>query len=142
MTRNVRSARWRMQERITIFRSDVGLPLRIGVHTGPVLLGEVGTKGELFAIGDTVNLASRLQETAPTGEVLISHDTYRHVRGTFDVLPRELIQVKGKTRPIQTPTWCSEQSRTPSAWKPAAWKRWRRTWWRDAELLTLQNIFR
>lgn len=36
-------------------------------------------------MGDTVNVASRLGHAAPVGAVLVSHDTYRHVRGVFDV---------------------------------------------------------
>jgi predicted ATPase/class 3 adenylate cyclase len=78
------------------------LRMRIGLSTGPVLLGTVDTTGEFFAIGDTVNLASRLEEAAPTGGVLISHDTYRHVRGLFDVLEQEPLLVKGKAEPVQT----------------------------------------
>jgi tetratricopeptide (TPR) repeat protein len=66
------------------------------------MLGGVGTTGEFTAIGDAVNLASRLETIAPVGGVLISHDTYRHVRGIFDVLARDPIVVKGKTEPVQT----------------------------------------
>ncbi len=76
------------------------LQIRIGIHTGPVLLGAVGTTGEYTAMGDTVNLARRLQEAAPVGGVLISHDTYRHVRGVFSVWMMEPISVKGKTEPV------------------------------------------
>ncbi len=78
------------------------LHIRIGIHTGPVILGEVGTMGEYTAIGDTVNTANRLENAAPIDGILISHDTYRHVRGIFDVQPKELIRLKGKTEPLQT----------------------------------------
>lgn len=77
------------------------LQMRIGVNTGPVLLGEMGTTGEYTAIGDAVNVASRLEEAAPVGGILISHATYSHVRGLFDVQPLEPVQVKGKAEPIQ-----------------------------------------
>jgi class 3 adenylate cyclase/tetratricopeptide (TPR) repeat protein len=77
------------------------LQMRIGINTGLVLLGEVGTTAEYTAMGDTVNLASRLEHAAPVGGILISHDTYRHVRGVFTVQPLEPIQVKGKAEPIQ-----------------------------------------
>lgn len=78
------------------------IEMRVGVNTGPVLLGAVGTVGEVTALGDTVNLASRLQNHAPLGGVLISHDTYRHVRGVFVAHPQPLLTIKGKTEPVQT----------------------------------------
>ena len=80
------------------------IQLRIGINTGPALLGTVGTMGEYTAIGNTVNVASRLQTAAPTGGTLISHDTYQHVRGIFDVTVLEPITVKGKSEPIQVYT--------------------------------------
>lgn len=78
------------------------IQMRIGINTGLVSLGAVGAKGEFTAMGDTVNLASRLEHAAPVGAVLISHDTYRHIRGIFSVQALEPLKVKGKTEPIQT----------------------------------------
>ncbi|MGB8646992.1 MAG: adenylate/guanylate cyclase domain-containing protein [Anaerolineae bacterium] len=80
------------------------LQVRIGLHTGLVILGELGSAShkEFTAIGDAMNLASRLQSAAPPGGILISHDTFRHVRGVFDVTPRPPLLVKGKSTPIQT----------------------------------------
>ncbi len=78
------------------------LNLRVGIHSGPVLLGQVGSVGEFTAIGDTVNTASRIEHEAPIGGVLISHDTYRLVRGIFDVQAQQPVSVKGKTEPLQT----------------------------------------
>jgi tetratricopeptide (TPR) repeat protein len=78
-----------------------GIQMRIGINTGPVLLGTVGTTGEYTAIGDTVNLASRLEHAAPVGGVLVSQDTYQHVRGIFEVTPLDPVQVKGKSEPVQ-----------------------------------------
>ena len=80
------------------------IQLRIGINTGPALLGTVGTIGEFTAIGNTVNLASRLEHAAPAGGILVSHDTYQHVRGIFEVSVPEPIQVKGQSRPIQVYT--------------------------------------
>ncbi|HJS19958.1 MAG TPA: adenylate/guanylate cyclase domain-containing protein [Anaerolineales bacterium] len=77
------------------------IEMRVGINTGPVLLGRVGTTREYTAIGDTVNLASRVEHAAPLGGVLISHDTYRHVRGLFEVMPLEAITVKGKSEPVK-----------------------------------------
>ncbi|MBV8855820.1 MAG: protein kinase [Acidobacteria bacterium] len=75
--------------------------MRAGVSTGLVLLGEVGVTGELTVTGDPVRLASRLQQEAPVGGVLISHDTYRHVRGVFDVLPPGTLHTGGRSGPVQ-----------------------------------------
>ncbi|MCW5853429.1 MAG: AAA family ATPase, partial [Anaerolineae bacterium] len=77
------------------------LHLRIGLNTGPVLLGQVGTTREFTAMGDAVNLASRLEHAAPVDGILISHEVYRHVRGVFDVQALDPIPVKGKAEPVQ-----------------------------------------
>ncbi len=76
---------------------------RVGINTGLALLDVVGddVRAEFTAMGDAVNLASRLEHAAPPDGVLISHDTYRHVRGLFEVEPLEPLQVKGKAEPIQ-----------------------------------------
>lgn len=78
--------------------------LRAGIHTGLVVLGELGEAShkEFTASGDAVNLAARLQSAAPPGGTLISHDTYRYVRGVFDMTPRPPLAVKGKSEPLQT----------------------------------------
>jgi class 3 adenylate cyclase/predicted ATPase len=92
-----------MQAGLAAFREErrAALAMRIGINTGPVFLGEVGTTAEYTAMGDPVNLASRLEHAAPVGGILISHDTFRHVRGVFDVQPLEPISVKGKAEPVQ-----------------------------------------
>ncbi|MBN1966889.1 MAG: AAA family ATPase, partial [Anaerolineae bacterium] len=111
-----------MQEALAAFRQAqdragrrVSLAIRAGLHTGPVLLGEVGTTGEFSAMGDTVNLASRLEQAAPVGGVLISHDTFRLVRGLFAIQPQPPLLVKGKAEPVQTYV---VQRATPRAFRP------------------------
>ncbi len=78
------------------------LQMRIGLNTGLVLLGAVGSTNEYTAMGDTVNVASRLEHAAPIGGILIAHDTYRQVRGVFDVVAQPPLTVKGKTEPLET----------------------------------------
>ena len=78
------------------------LSIRIGVHTGPVLLGSVGITHEFTAMGDTVNVASALQQAAPVGKILISHDTFRQVQGVFRLRNQDPLQVKGKAEQVQT----------------------------------------
>jgi ABC-type oligopeptide transport system substrate-binding subunit len=120
----------------------VQLAIRAGLNTGPVLLGSMGTTGEMSTIGDAVNLASRMKEAAPSGGVLISHDTYRHVRGIFDVQEQEPIRVKGKSQPVQT--YLVQQAK-PRAFRVStrgvAGVETRMVG-RDAELLMLQDRFR
>ncbi len=79
-----------------------GFDVRVGINTGPVALGEVGgvAGSEWTAMGDAINLAARLQSAAPTGGVLISHDTYVHVRGFFEARRLEPLNLKGKTEPV------------------------------------------
>ena len=83
-------------------RHGVDLRLRIGIHTGPVVVGAVGNdlKMDYTAIGDTTNLASRLQTIAEPGGILISEATERLVRGFFDLAPARRVEVKGKAEPV------------------------------------------
>ena len=61
--------------------------MRIGIHTGLVVIGEIGSseKREILALGETPNIAARIQGTADPDEVVISAATYRLVEGLFDV---------------------------------------------------------
>jgi len=81
-------------------RFGIRLGYRIGINTGNVLVGELGREGEFTVTGDSVNLASRIQGAAPENGILISHNTYRHVRGIFDVEPLPDISVKGKSEAV------------------------------------------
>ncbi|MET0624260.1 MAG: protein kinase, partial [Pyrinomonadaceae bacterium] len=78
--------------------------MRVGVNTGAVLLSAAGAGGDarLTATGAAVNVANRLGQAAPSGCVLISHDTYRQVRGLFDVRETELPNVRGGAEPVRT----------------------------------------
>lgn len=73
--------------------------VRIGVHTGGVLLGG-GVDAEGSIRGMAVNIAARMEQAAPPGALRISQDTWRHVRGVFDVEPQPPIMVKGIEEPI------------------------------------------
>jgi predicted ATPase/class 3 adenylate cyclase len=76
--------------------------MRIGLNTGPVLAGLVGgLKTRSYTVmGDTVNLASRLEHAAPVGRILISATTAQPVQAVFDLEPPQQISVKGKSEPI------------------------------------------
>ena len=64
-----------------------------------ILGGE--TEGEDTTKGPAVHLAARLQSAAPPGGMLVSHDTYRHIRGVFNVEAWEPLKVKGFDEPVQ-----------------------------------------
>lgn len=77
------------------------LRLRVGIHTGLVILEPTAADGEFKATGDTLNLASRLQQQAPPGGVIISHETFRMVYGLFDMQALPPLALKGKAEPVQ-----------------------------------------
>ncbi len=79
------------------------LLFRIGVTTGPAVVGNVGTS-ELFnytAIGDTVNLAQRLQDTAQAGQILLHKETYDIVAAHVIARPLPPIRVEGRSRVVE-----------------------------------------
>ncbi len=78
-----------------------GFNVRVGINTGPVLLGG-GVDDEGSIRGITVNIAARMEQSAPEGGLRISHDTYRHVRGVFDVEEQPAIVVKGVVDPLRS----------------------------------------
>jgi class 3 adenylate cyclase len=77
--------------------------IRIGMNTGIVVVGGIGSDlhMEYLAIGDTVNLAARMQSAAEPDTILISENTYRHVASLFDFEDRGKIAVKGKAEAVQ-----------------------------------------
>ncbi|HEX9761483.1 MAG TPA: adenylate/guanylate cyclase domain-containing protein, partial [Acidimicrobiia bacterium] len=102
-----RRAALRIQAAISRLRSEEGLeeapPFRIGVNTGEVLVGNVGSAEmrTYTVIGDAVNLAARLQTHAKPGTVLIGPATFEMVEPWAEVRAIESVVLKGITEPIQ-----------------------------------------
>src|SRR5216684_2473775 len=73
--------------------------MRIGLNTGPVVVGRIGDdlRMDYTAVGDTTNLAARMQQIARPGGVVVSEATHRLVSGFFETLDLDEVQVKGHT---------------------------------------------
>ena len=86
---------------LEVFVKNLQPSLKIGISTGTILLGQSSDTGEFLTSGIAVNTAKRLQKHASGGEILISHSTYRHVRGVFDVDEFESPNLKNNNVPTK-----------------------------------------
>lgn len=105
--RAVRAAVGMQQEvaRISALRQTAGQPalrLAVGIHTGPVVAGNIGSERRLeySVVGDTVNLASRMQEVAGEGEVLITQATWDLVKEKVACVELEPRRLEGRDDPV------------------------------------------
>ena len=71
------------------------LHLRMGIHTGLVLAGRFGVREEYTVLGDTVNVAQLLENSAEPGKLIVSEATYQTIRGAFQVKRLTPVQLKG-----------------------------------------------
>lgn len=99
----------RMQRRLAALQTewfaagDPQLAMGIGMNSGWATVGIIGSasRSEYTAIGDNVNLASRLASLAEPGEILVSEKTWRALAGAFAIQNRGPISVKGMARPVR-----------------------------------------
>ena len=82
---------------------SVGLAVRVGIHTGPVVVGEMGDRGrrEQLALGETPNVAARLQALAEPGSVVISGASHKLVQRAFACQDLGMQTIRGIAAPVR-----------------------------------------
>ena len=81
----------------------VDFKMRIGLNSGPVIVGSIGDdlRMDYTAVGDTTNLASRMESMARPGTILVSTDTFRLARDFFEFESLGKVELKGKEKPLE-----------------------------------------
>jgi class 3 adenylate cyclase len=115
-----------------------GLSVRIGVNTGEVIFAPVGPEGrrELTVMGDTVNVAARLQGAAPPEGVVVGEQTHAACARSVACEPMEPILAKGKRSPLRA--WLARGATAPPAERPLSRARFVG---RDGELELLMGMW-
>ena len=98
-------------------KSESGIPhmrMRIGINTGPVVVGSLGNdlRVEFTAVGDTVNMASRMEGLAQPGTTYVTEETFKLTEGLFRFEALGEKEVKGKEAPVKTYRVIAPSTRT------------------------------
>jgi adenylate cyclase len=116
-----------MQKSLAELNKTSGKPplnIGIGIHTGEAVVGFLGTERRMdyTAIGDTVNVASRLTSQAGPGQIVISNATHAQLGREISCCPLSAMKLKGRAEPIDVHEvlWrdSSPQNRTSQDFKP------------------------
>lgn len=95
-------ARFALSARDLIANSGLGLKARIGIHSGPLVAGVIGSDKPVYDVwGDTVNVASRMESHGEEGKIQISENTLSLLENTFAVSERGVIELKNRG-PVKT----------------------------------------
>ena len=99
----LRAARAALGMQAAVANLEQDLSFRIGINTGPVLVGNIGSEDlrNFTAIGDAVNVASRLETMAEPGEIVVGQTTASLIRHVATLESLGEIEVKGRSEPIQ-----------------------------------------
>ncbi|HEX7444146.1 MAG TPA: adenylate/guanylate cyclase domain-containing protein, partial [Acidimicrobiales bacterium] len=125
---------------VTVLDDDRRLAMRIGVHSGPAVVGELGgaDRRATMAVGETLNVAARLQGAAEPGTVVASGDTVAQIAGRFDVTPLGALDLRGVPTPVDA---YRVDGRPGGGARPAMFSRRTSIVGRDAELARLQSAW-
>jgi class 3 adenylate cyclase len=101
-------------EALNTEQPELELRIRGAVNTGEavVTLSARPSHGEAMVAGDVVNTASRLQQHAPVGEIVVGEETYRATQGAIEYEPVEAVSAKGKSAPIEA--WRAVAAASPT----------------------------
>ncbi|MRS05678.1 zinc-ribbon domain-containing protein, partial [bacterium] len=92
----------RFSDKMKRERNNLPIKMRIGIHTGPVIVGTLGNdlRVEFKAVGDTVNLASQIQYLATSGTTCVSEETFKLAEGLFRFESLGQKEIKGRGDPV------------------------------------------
>lgn len=119
--RAVRSALDMQADVLNLSRSlkkqlGIEINMHIGLHSGSVIVGGIGSNllMDYTAIGDTVNLARRIEEAAPPGTILVSQSVYQQTKALFNYRQVSILNPKGIAHPVQAFSVTGRQTRPGS----------------------------
>ena len=92
----------------------------MGINTGLCTVGNFGSEDRMdyTIIGSGVNLAARLEKACPPDEILISYETYAHIKDVIECQPVGQIEAKGFTEPVSTHRVIDLYENLTSEWQP------------------------
>ena len=92
----------KFSERLRVEKAIRPILVRIGINTGPVVVGTLGNdlRVQFTAVGDTINMAARMEKLAEPGTTYVTEDTFRYTEGLFRFEALGERRIKGKKKPV------------------------------------------
>src|SRR5438034_1864220 len=107
-----------MQQTLAAHASEIGLSveMRVGVNTGEVLVGALRAGGDYTAMGDVVNVASRLQTLAAPGQIVVGPGTWADTRRVVRYESLGSVLPRGREEPVDA--WLAVEAMAPPGHRP------------------------